>query len=161
MPRIEQRPASTHHGVGDSWGFGVKTFTRPLLIVPAMTHIEHYPKGEHTLDTGLQTLTTVDKVTVSVNVSIILIVEDPILLRNQVPYDEWETVVSVWVRSLVTDNFTGHHFDFAMDKAIGFINEQAFELLRHYGINVLEVVIEDVARTPAFRLFGNTEGGLV
>ena len=61
---------------------GIKHFTKPILHMPVTTHVEYWPKCEVPIDTGLQTLTTVDNKTVSVNATLIIKIKDPITLRS-------------------------------------------------------------------------------
>ena len=152
MPQVHARPTTTEWGIADSWLGGVRVFTGPYLHVPATTHCEIYPKVEVPIDTGLQTLTTADGKTVSVNATAIVKIVDPIHLRASVSHAEWEVWLSMRVRGCVQEVVTGHNWQYILDKGEGFIEELVYSELYAFGVEVERVVLEDLAEALTIRL---------
>ena len=152
MPQVHARPASNEWGVADSWLGGVRTFSGPLLHVPATTHVEIYPRCEVPIDTGLQTLTTADSKTVAVNATTILSVSDPILLRS-IAGSEWQEYASMRIRGIVCEIIAGHKWSQSIHQAAEFIAFDASSELLECGIEVHQVVLEDASETIPLRIF--------
>jgi len=152
MPQVHTRPATTEWGVADSWLGGVRTFTSPLLHIPATTHVEIYPKCEVPIDTGLQTLTSFDGKTVAVNATTILKVYNPILLRS-VAGIEWEEYCSMRIRGIVCEIITGHKWRQSLNQAAEFIEFDSAADLSEVGVEVQQVLLEDCSETIPVRLF--------
>jgi hypothetical protein len=149
LPRITARPATNEYAVVDSWFFGVKEFTAPRIFLPVMTHIEYYPKAEHPIDTGLQSLTTSCGKSVCVNATAIVKVVDPILLRERVASDSWEHWVSMIIRKHVracaisSDGWA--EFVESGDQSVEW---EVQEELLYAGVELSQIVLED--STEAF-----------
>ena len=152
MPQIHHRPASNQFGVVDGIWSKPKTFRGPLLHIPALTHVELYPSYEVPIDTGLQTLTSFCGKTVAVNATTILTVTDPILLRS-VAGDEWQEYASMRIRGIVCDIITGHKWSQSLRQAAEFIEFDAAADLIECGIEVQQVVLEDMTETVPVRIF--------
>ena len=152
LPQIHARPASNEIAVIDSlWGYP-KTFRGPRLHIPALSHIEVYPASEIPIDTGLQSLTSVDGKTVAVNATTILKVRNPILLR-EIAGPEWEEWASMKIRGIVCDVVTCHKWTQSLSQAAEFIEAESYEELWPCGLDVQVVVLEDASETIPLRLF--------
>lgn len=152
LPRVSARPASNEWGVCDTWLQGVKHFTKPILYMPVTAHIEYWPKCEVPIDTGLQTLTTVDSKTVSVNATLIIKIEDPITLRSVADFEGHQEWIAMKVRSIVQDVISGHKWRYSLDRASEFIEKEADEQLLFAGIEVIQLVLEDSTEVIPIRI---------
>jgi len=152
LPQVHARPASNEIGVVDSLWCHPKTFRGPLLHIPALTHVEVYPSCEIPIDTGLQSLTSVDGKTVAVNATTILKVRDPLLLRS-VAGSEWEEWAAMKIRGIVCEVITGHKWSQSLSQAAEFIEYDAYEELLPCGLAVQVVVLEDCTESIPLRLF--------
>ena len=152
IPQIHARPASNEIAVIDSLWSGPKTFRGPRLHIPALSHIEVYSASEIPIDTGLQSLTSVDGKTVAVNATTILKVRDPLLLRD-VAGAEWEEWASMKIRGIVCDVITQHRWTHSLSQAAEFIEAESYEELWPCGLNVQVVVLEDSTEILPIRLF--------
>ncbi len=152
LPQVHARPASNEWGVVDSiWG-QPRTFRGPLLHIPALTHVEVYPSCEIPIDTGLQSLTSVDGKTVAVNATTILSVRDPILLRS-IAGEDWQEYAAMRVRGIVCEIITGHKWSQSIHQASEFIAFDAADELQYFGIEVHQVLLEDCTETIPLRIF--------
>jgi len=152
IPQISPRPASNEFGViDDLWG-KPRLFRGPRPYVPALTHIEYYPSCEIPIDTGLQSLTSVDGKTVSVNATTILSVRDPVLLRS-IAGEEWEEYCSMRIRGIVCEIITGHKWRQSLNQAAEFIEFDSAADLSEVGVEVQQVLLEDCSETIPVRLF--------
>ena len=152
IPQIHARPASNEIAVIDSLWSDPKTFRGPRLHIPALSHIELYPTSEIPIDTGLQSLTSVDGKTVAVNATTILKVRNPILLR-EIAGAEWEEWSSMKIRGIVCDVITCHTWTHCLSQAAEFIEAESYEELWPCGLDVQVVVLEDATETIPLRLF--------
>jgi len=152
MPQVHARPASYELAVIDSLWAEPKEFRGPRLYIPALSHIEVYPACEVPIDTGLQSLTSVDGKTVAVNATTILKVRDPILLRK-VAGAEWEEWAAMKIRGIVCDVITCHKWNHSLAQAAEFIEAESYEELWPCGLSVQVVVLEDATETIPLRLF--------
>ena len=152
LPQIHARPASNEIAVIDSLWSDPRTFRGPMLHIPALSHIEVYSASEIPIDTGLQSLTSVDGKTVAVNATTILRVRDPILLRT-IAGTEWEEWASMKIRGIVCDVVTCHKWTQSLAQAAEFIEAESYEELWPCGLNVQVVVLEDATETIPLRLF--------
>lgn len=152
FPQIHTRPASNEFAVIDSLWNDPKAFRGPRLYIPALSHVEIYPKCEVPIDTGLQTLTTADNKTVAVNATTILSVADPILLRH-VAGSEWQEYASMRIRGIVCEIIAGHKWSQSIHQAAEFIAFDASSELLECGIEVHQVVLEDASETIPLRIF--------
>ena len=152
MPQVHSRPASNELAVIDSLWSDPKTFRGPRLYIPALTHIQVFPACEMPIDTGLQTLTSVDGKTVAVNATTILTVIDAVKLR-EIAGEEWDEYCSMRIRGIVCDIVTNHKWSQSLRQAAEFIEFDAAADLHEVGIVVHQVVLEDCSETIPLRLF--------
>ena len=152
MPQIHHRPASNEWGVVDSWLRTPRLFSGPMLHVPAVTHIEIYPRTENTIDTGLQSLTTADGKTVAVNATAIVRVVDPLQLREVSNVDGWPEWVAMNIRSCVQDIVSGHGWEYTLRRGAEFVEADAYHPLGCAGIELLQLVLEDATESIPVRL---------
>ncbi len=152
MPQVHSRPASNEVAVIDSLWAEPKEFRGPRLYIPALSHIEVYPTCEIPIDTGLQSLTSVDGKTVAVNATTILRVRHPILLR-EIAGIEWQEWASMKIRGIVCDVITCHKWNHSLAQAAEFIEAESYEELWPCGLSVKVVVLEDATETIPLRLF--------
>jgi len=153
FPRIEQRPAEYEWLVVETWWGGAKSRRSPVLHVPAITHVERYPRSEYPIDAGFQSLVTADGTAVTANATAIVFVDDPILLRTQVSYHNWEEWVAMLVRGAVKDVLSCHNFAHLQDDAEALIEDFLCGRLSQAGIFIEQLVLEDFTPTRPFRLF--------
>lgn len=152
LPQIHERPASNEWLVVDRWFGGVSITKRPVLHIPAFTHCEVYPKAEMPIDTGLQTLTTADRKTVSVNATVILRIEDPTHLRGFTSHSDWEVWAAMRVRGCVQEVVTGHNWEHVLERGESFIEELVYSELHAFGIETERLVLEDITEAIPIRL---------
>ena len=150
VPRIARRPASNEWMVVDSWLSGVNVRQRPRLHCPALTHVEYLPSWEIPIDCGIQRITTADGISVVVNATCRIVIEDPIVCRDMVS-EEWEEASAMIVRSHLCDIISGHNFRYLPDidiEHVG-INEIKQDLL-DMGIDLTVLKVEDLQKVTAF-----------
>ena len=152
LPQVHARPASNEIAIIDSLWSYPKTFRGPRLHIPALSHIEVYPASEVPIDTGLQSLTSVDGKTVAVNATTILKVRSPLLLR-EIAGPEWEEWASMKIRGIVCDVVTCHKWNQSLSQAAEFIEAESYEELWPVGLDVQVVVLEDATECLPVRLF--------
>lgn len=159
FPRLSHRPASNEFGVCDSWLKGVSQFTSPLFHIPVTTHAEYWPACEIPIDTGLQTLTTADRKTVSVNATCIIKIEDPIVLRSVCEFEGYQEWIAMKVRGIVQDVICGHNWSDSLERASEFIEEESANQLMYAGIEVLQLVLEDATEVIPIRMLNPYQVG--
>ena len=152
IPQIHHRPASNEWGVVDSWMREPRLFEGPCLHIPALSHVEVYPKTEYTIDTGLQSLTTANGKTVAVNATAIVKIVDPLLLRSVTNVDGWAEWAAMNIRSCVQDTVSGHGWDYTLRRGAEFIEEDSYHPLACAGIELLQLVLEDATESIPIRL---------
>ena len=152
MPQVHQRPASNEWGVVDHPWRTPKTFRGPMVFVPCVTHVLILPAHEIPIDTGLQTLTSFDGKTVAVNATTILTITDPVLLRETAG-DDWEEYCSMRIRGIVCDIVTTHKWSQSLRQAAEFIEYDSAVDLLAVGIEVKQVVLEDMTESIPLRIF--------
>ena len=158
VPRLSRRPATNEIGVSDSWLFGVKEFECPLLYLPVMTQVEYYPKANHPIDTGLQSLTSADNLSVAVNATVIVKVIDAILLRSKVDHEDWESYAAQLVRACVQDVVCGSNWSQILSDGSEFVLEDAYDALYASGVEVCTVVLEDATQAIPIRMLSAFQG---
>jgi uncharacterized membrane protein YqiK len=154
LPRIEQRPAQHEWLIVEPWLGNVRSTRRPVVFIPAFTHVERYPHGEYPLDTGFQSVVTADEKHVTANATAIISVDDPILLRQVTTFENWEEWASMIVRGAVKCVLSEHNMSHLSSDAEGMIYLECSDRLSHAGIHVEQLVLEDFTITRQFRLFG-------
>ena len=160
LPRLSQRPASNEWGIRDSWLNGVRHFDGPLFHVPVTTHAEYWPRCEIPIDTGLQTLTTADAKTVSVNATLIIRIDDPVVLRSVCEFEGYQEWIAMKVRGIVQDVICGHNWRDSLQRAAELIEDESASQLMYAGIEVLQLVLEDATEVIPLRIlnpYGNAE----
>lgn len=158
LPRIEQRPSMTEWLVTDRWFGGHAIASGPVLFVPSLTHVERYPKAEHPIDVGFQSLTTADDNLVTVNATAIVVISDPLSLRQTVDYESWESWVAMMVRRSVTEVISGHNFSHTIEHGEEMVHSLCESTLEYAGVELVQVVLEDLTKTRPMRLFVNSPG---
>ena len=149
VPRIARRPASNEWMVVDSWLRGVNVKTRPRLHCPALTHVEYLPSCEIPIDCGIQRITTADGLSVVVNATCRILIEDPILCRDKVS-EEWEEASAMIVRSHLCDIISGHNFGYLPDLNIEHVGiEDIQHDLVEMGIALTVLKVEDLQQVIA------------
>jgi hypothetical protein len=149
VPRIARRPTSYEWMIVDSWLAGVRLRDKPRLHCPALTHIEYLPACEIPIDCGIQRITTADGVSVIVNATCRIIIEDPILCREKVA-EEWEEASAMIARSHVCDIISGHNWSHLPDLCIDKVGSEGMtEDLLHMGITLAVFKVEDLQKVTA------------
>ena len=144
VPRIARRPTSYEWMVVDSWIKGVRLSESPRLHCPAVTHIEYMPACEIPIDCGIQRITTADNISVIVNATCRITIEDPILCRDKVS-EEWEEASAMIARSHVCDFVSGHNWSHLPNLSIDKVGiEQIEEDLAEMGIAISVFKVEDL-----------------
>jgi hypothetical protein len=142
VPRIEQRPSTAEWLVVDGC-LGVYTTRKPVGYVPALTHVERWPKVEYPVDLGLQRVLTADGQAVAANGTVIIKVTDPLACRERVGHDGWEECIAQLIRGEVTDVLTSHNLSQLTDSSRDLIWEVVADLLVWYGVEVVAITLED------------------
>lgn len=153
FPRIEPRPSSGELLVKDT-PLGVRETRWPVLFIPALCHVERYPRGEYPLDLGLQRVLTADGHTVSVNGTCIIRVADPVALRSRIPYDVWEETLSQLMRGVLTEIMTAHNLTHLVEHGSELIWNDCASLAYSYGVDVESVTLEDLTTATPVSLLG-------
>jgi regulator of protease activity HflC (stomatin/prohibitin superfamily) len=144
IPRLAHRPASNEIMVVDSWTGKIKTSTFPQLYVPALTHVEYYPKHEVPTDCGIQRLTTIDGKSVAVNATASYTIDDPVLMRDKFG-DNYEELATFAIRGYVCEYVNDHNFTYLPTILEGnqIWNEIAVDL-SYSGIKLTDFRVEDI-----------------
>ena len=144
IPRLAHRPQSNEVMVIDSWHGRVRPSRAPRVFIPALNHIEYYPKHEIPTDCGIQRLTTVDGISVAVNATASYNIEDPVLLRDKFG-DNYEELTTLAIRGFVCEYVNDHNFTHLPEILCGnqIWNEIAVEL-SYAGISLTDFRAEDI-----------------
>lgn len=157
LPQVARRPLSNEQGVRDALG-SVRRFWWPQLHIPAVTHIEYWPKHIVSIDLGLQTLTTADGKSIAVNATAMVRVGDPIALREFASAETWEETVAMLVRGSLSDIVMGHNLSDVIDRGEELLESEVWEDLYTWGVTIRSVVLEDLTECWPIRVMGNTAG---
>ena len=122
---------------------------RPRLHCPSLTHVEYLPSCEIPIDCGIQRITTADGLSVVVNATCRILIEDPIVCRDKVS-DEWEEASAMIVRSHLCDIISGHNFGYLPDLNIEHVGmEDIQQDLVEMGIALTVLKVEDLQQVIA------------
>jgi hypothetical protein len=155
VPRVEQRPASNEWLVVDSPWRPPYCTRYPTLHAPWITHVERYPAAEYPIDCGYQSVTTADMQCVTVNATAIIVLDDPVTLREQVPYHNWEEWTAMTIRGCVEEVVSGHNLTHLQGESAAMIKKNTEDKLSHLSVYVESLVLEDFTLAHPFRLFGH------
>ena len=108
---------------------------------------------KHPVDPGIQTITAADGKNVVVNTAAVVVVSDPILLREHFAEDSWEAGISLIIRSVVSDAYSGHNFSHCVDSGAGLIEDEVAALLDECGITLEFLCVEDRCEVIPLRHF--------
>ena len=156
LPRVSHRPSSIEWCVVDSWLQGPYSTRKPVVYLPAITPIEYYPNVPFPIDLEVQTLRTADDIEITVNASVMVYIDSPLLMREAIGYDEYVSNIGMECRSVIQEFISGHNFRHGLESfgslelAVG----DALLELTNNGVYLQRLCIEDAARTQAFRLYG-------
>ena len=139
--------------------FGPRVTRWPILHCPALSHIEYYPSTPFPLDLEVQTLRTADGHELTINASIMVIIDDPISMRDTIGYDDYINNLSMQARAVIHEFISGHNLKHGMESTANLLESlyEATLLLTNEGVIVERLCIEDAASTTAFRLYGVSE----
>lgn len=154
LPRIYMRPASNECCVVDAWWRKPYLHRGPILFIPALTHVEYLTAAQVPVDTCLQSLTSADGKSVSVNVTAIVKISDPLLLRESVELEDWTDLASQKVRAVVNEVVTGHNWGDVIERGSDLIFDDSAIDLEEIGIDLLQIVLEDSVVSLPIRLLG-------
>lgn len=158
VPRFAQRPASTEYMVVDGWLVGAAVYERPVLFVPVLDRVEYYPRTEMPVNSDVQSITSADGESVSVEVGFTFRIYDVLLCREMLGQSYTEKA-AMTVRACVRDVVSGHTFYHLASSDIdsrlhvdteGEINE----MFSDYGMVLDFLCIEEVTTTRNFRHYG-------
>lgn len=149
IPRIARRPASNEWMIVDSWLRGVNVRTRPRLHCPALTHVEYFPACEIPIDCGIQRITTADGLSVVVNATCRIVIDDPVVCREKVS-EEYEEAAGMIVRSHICDIVSGHNWSYLPDLNIEKVGSTDIQDdLMQIGISLSVFKVEDLQQVFA------------
>ena len=104
----------------------------------------------------MQTLRTADGHELTINASIMLTIDDPLLMRDSVGYEDHVGNISMEARAVIHEFISGHNMDHGLS-TIDRLHDNLYDaLLRLTGEGVIleQLCIEDAASTTAIRLYG-------
>lgn len=149
VPRIARRPASNEWMIVDSWLRGVNVRKRPRLHCPALTHVEYFPACEVPIDCGIQRITTADGLSVVVNATCRIVIDDPVVCREKVS-EEYEEAAGMIVRSHICDIVSGHNWSYLPDLNIEKVGSTDIQDdLLQIGISLTVFKVEDLQQVFA------------
>lgn len=161
IPRFARRPSSTEWLVIDSFLFGVSVAkSRPVLHVPVLDTVEYWPKSEEPVNTEMQSLTTSEGESVTVDSGFSYVIADPLKARS-ILAENYVTKAVMVTRGSIRDHVCSYSFEelSAMDEnsdAIQIVRESINKGLSEYGLKLTYFCIEDLCMTKNIRHFGIT-----
>ena len=156
IPRFSHRPSSVEWCVWDSPIWGARVTRWPVLHCPAITHLEYYPSTPFPIDLDVQTLKTADGHELTINASIMVTIDDPLLMRGTIGFDEYVNNISMEARAVIHEFVSGHNLKHGLsiiDRLEDHLADSLL-LLTSEGVILERLCIEDAASTTAFRLYG-------
>lgn len=156
VPRLSHRPSSVEWCVWDSVTLGPRVTRWPVLHCPALSHIEYYPSTPFPIDLEVQTLKTADGHELTINASIMVTIDNPLLMRDSVGYDDHVSNISMEARSTIQDFVSGNNLLYGLSR-LDILEDLVYDALlsrTNEGVILDRLCIEDAASTSAFRLYG-------
>ena len=158
IPRVCHRPAANEFLVIDS-PYSVRETRYPQLYVPALTHCEYYPAVSTPIDCGIQSAITADNQTISLSISAVVRIFDPLTLRSEVQSEDWEALLSLLIRRRVLEEAYGLNLGQFRDSAHQFIKSDLTDDLCEYGVDLESLTIEDLVVCRHHRFLTPLTGG--
>lgn len=104
----------------------------------------------------VQTLKTADGHELTINASIMVTIDDPLLMRDSVGYDDHVSNISMEARSTIQDFVSGNNLLYGLSR-LDILEDLVYDALlsrTNEGVILDRLCIEDAASTSAFRLYG-------
>ena len=161
IPVPAARPWSNSYCVVDSYLIGVHRVKRPFIYLPILDDVCYIPKHEQTLTTDVQTITTADEHTVTVESEFTYKIVDPILLREMAGSEDYDARLTMMVRGEVETLYREHNFSHVLEMGNESLIENLSWKLEEYGIEVVDIATQDRSISRALRHYGVsiTHGG--
>ena len=156
IPRFSHRPSTVEWCIWDSMVFGPRVTRYPVLHFPALTPIEYYPSTPFPIDLEVQTLRTADGHEITINASIMVVINDPIVMRECIGYEEYVNNISMEARAVIHEFISGHNHSHGLESIdlLEISLGESLVSLTWDGVSLVRLCIEDAASTTAFRLYG-------
>lgn len=155
LPRLSERALSNQYTVVDSWILGTHlAWSRPIIHIPSVDHIEFWPNHDHPLDPAVQILTTADDYRVAVNPALSVRIYDPLLLRNEWGSTDWEVNLCMRVRSKIAELYQSHKWSDIPALSDKDMMDALNEEISEWGVEVVRYCTEDRAETDVTRHYG-------
>lgn len=159
IPRFARRPDSTEWLVVDAFLKGPMICkNRPVLYVPVFDSVEYWPRNEEPVNTEMQSLTTSEGESVTVDTGFSYRITDPLKARRLVAENYVTKAVMITrgeVRDLVGRNsFEDLSFVSTDSEEMIQTKENIDRLLNEFGLSLTYFCIEDCCITRNLRHFG-------
>lgn len=159
IPRFARRPDSTEWLIVDAFIKGPMICrSRPVLYVPVFDSVEYWPRNEEPVNTEMQSLTTSEGESVTVDTGFSYRITDPLKTRRLVA-ENYVTKAVMITRGEVRDLVGRNSFE-----DLSFVSEDSEEmiqtkanidsLLNEFGLSLTYFCIEDCCITRNLRHFG-------
>lgn len=156
IPVPAARPWSNIHCVVDAYFFGVHKVSRPFIYLPILDTVCYIPKHEQTLATEVQTITTADGLTISVESEFTYKISDPMLLREMAGEEDYLSRLTMMVRGEVETLYREHNFSHVLAMGNDSLIDSLSWKLEEYGIEVIDIATQDRSASMAIRHYGIT-----
>ena len=159
IPRFARRPDSTEWLVVDAFLRGPMICrNRPVLYVPVFDSVEYWPRNEEPVNTEMQSLTTSEGESVTVDTGFSYRISDPLKTRSMVAENYVIKAVMITrgeVRELVGRNYFEELSCVSTDsEEMVHTKGNIDSLLKEYGLSLTYFCIEDCCLTRNLRHFG-------
>lgn len=159
IPRFARRPDSTEWLIVDAFIKGPMICrSRPVLYVPVFDSVEYWPRNEEPVNTEMQSLTTSEGESVTVDTGFSYRITDPLKTRRLVA-ENYVTKAVMITRGEVRELIGRNSFE-----DLSFVSEDSEEmiqtkanidsLLNEFGLSLTYFCIEDCCITRNLRHFG-------
>lgn len=155
IPRVSPRPKSTEWLVVDAFGLPPHAaWSRPVIIWPIFDHVEYWPRTEHPIDLSIQSLTTDDGVSVTVNPEAGFRIKDPLVTRP-LWGDDYVHLTTMVVRGAVVEAYSSYTWEEARKLPHDKIAEAAIDELDYHGVELSRFCVEEQSAAIPLRHFNN------
>ena len=156
LPRFSRRPTSVEWCVVDTLTVGPRVTSWSIFYCPALTPVEYYPATPFPIDLEVQTLRTADGNELTINASIMVVIDDPVTMREAIGFDDYVGNISMEARATIHEFISGHNLQHGLESTSR-LEEDLADNLMHLtleGVHLERLCIEDAASTCAIRLYG-------
>lgn len=142
--------------VVDTLTVGPRVTRWSVLFCPALTPVEYYPSTPFPIDLEVQTLRTADGHELTINASIMVVIDDPVTMREAIGFDDYVSNISMEARATIQEFISGHNLQYGLESMARLEEDLAdnLTLLTLEGVHLERLCIEDAAGTTALRFYG-------